>query len=153
MRQHGREPHADQSITILHAKVAQKSYGNEKRFETLVWSFSVFCNDADRVFRDVLNLYCHIIYRFFCPPPCVYISGHGWRVMQDHLKGEETPSSCHILPLLTFTPLLFCPVTSVQKLVMETPFIDCVVTCVWTAPVSRRQTPSNCSSINSQTPR
>ena len=81
----------DQIVIILNAKVAQKSYGNEKRFlhhlECEIFLKSFIKSNKKFVAK-----------RFFCPPPCVYLMGDGWKYKQNQLISQgETEQSTQIV--------------------------------------------------------
>lgn len=59
----------DQVLIVLHAKVAQKSYGTEKRQATR--------RSQLQFDHPFLKSYLSSR-RFFCPPPCIYLRGDGW---------------------------------------------------------------------------
>lgn len=81
----------DQTVLILHAKVAQKSYGNEKR---CVWLLKTTCLELVCVvkIRWIEPLVCFwpllVSIRFFCPPPCVYLMGSGWQKKLEKMEKE-----------------------------------------------------------------
>lgn len=89
------------TVVIIHAKVAQKSYGNEKR-SVLPKSCGLFLRvglehfTVDRS-KTVLAILClkHLcrilnVCRFFCPPPTVYLLGSGWEDKRKELEQKKT---------------------------------------------------------------
>lgn len=76
----------DQTVLILHAKVAQKSYGNEKRFVR-------YCEFGCAIQKQTFQTPCMSLpfllqFRFFCPPPCVYLLGSGWKKKFENMEKE-----------------------------------------------------------------
>ena len=55
-------------VRMLYPRLVQRSYGREKR-----WDFNNQINDFNYTFR------------FFCPPPVVFIGGPGWRKCSDDI--------------------------------------------------------------------
>lgn len=85
----------DQTVLILHAKVAQKSYGNEKRFvkSCILW-ICVCLMGNSLLFRTDALVLLHVFWpllvsiRFFCPPPCVYLMGSGWQKKLESMEKD-----------------------------------------------------------------
>lgn len=84
----------DQTVLILHAKVAQKSYGNEKRFVLCCLKLHSTANldvqFKSKPFKHHVCLFNPFLlqFRFFCPPPCVYLLGSGWKKKFENMEKE-----------------------------------------------------------------
>ncbi len=99
----------DCALVIVHAKVAQKSYGNEKRLHKHIIVHvncpAVYCmlllfiliTDDTIIFLD----------RFFCPPPSIYLNGKGWDLKRQEYESKKSETNIPTSGPRVFKPCCF----------------------------------------------